>query len=115
MPWVNLGTVALDDWEWHSFNAPVIEGSVFRVTHNYAIAPYGYAYISSVFADGSRYQFRKIYPHSDARIIQLPLSENLIQAGLTVRYLSARRSNRVRVFDQSNWTVTLEYFEPETG
>lgn len=113
MPWINLGTIALSDWEWREFDTPLIEGSTFRISHSYQHPPLGHAVICSTFADGSRYGFKRVYASSQTNILHLPIPQALIQAGLTVRYMSIKRGLYTRVYEGTNWIVALEYFEPD--
>lgn len=106
MAWQQLGLIAISS-EWQSFAISSLDDSLLKIQHSYSDKPIGYAVLSSVFSDGSRGFFRRIYP--DQTQPQLMILENepaLKDAGFTTRSLEIK-INRFSRFYSPPWSIEI--------
>mgnify|MGYP001792297075 CR=1 FL=1 len=112
MVWDNLGTVAVGP-EWKAFDISSLDDSLLRITQTYTQRPIGYALISSVFSDGSRGFFQRIYPYNgQQRLIEYVSTAVLREPGFNFRFLEVKASVRLRAYDLS-WEVTVEIWSAD--
>ena len=112
MVWDTLGSLSLTP-EWQEFDISSLDDSLIRVRHEYNQKPLGYALLSSVFSDGSRGVFRRLYPFNDgARLLTVSVSDEFRQAGFNFRFFSIKIHPSTRFYD-TFWKVTLEIWSEE--
>ena len=112
MVWDNIGTLSPRP-EWQAFDIVSLDDSLLRITHTYDIRPLGYALISSIFSDGSRGFFRRIYPFDDQpRLLDYEAPSALREPGFNFRRISIKAAARLRVYDLS-WKVQIEVWSDD--
>ena len=121
--WQELGTVTLNDFDWHFVGPPIVYGlgfdiGVFRVTHdwNANMNPVGKAWMASYYEDDDTWAlFKPLRPYKgSSRIISSPVPKQYLLAGMQERTIGIKAANRTRFYDGSNWTVTVEHYVPDT-
>lgn len=121
MVWLTMGTVQPNITDWQIIGSPLIYGvgadvSLFRVTHdwNANLWPSGSVWMAGWFPGNHLAVFDKLYPYKGAsRLIHSPLPVAYQQAGYLERSLAFKADDRTRIYADSNWTITVEYFQPE--
>lgn len=112
MVWDSLGTLSLTA-EWQEFEISSLDDSLLRVRHEYNQRPLGYALLSSIFSDGSRGIFRRLYPFNDgSRLLSTEANSEFRQAGFNFRLFSLKIHPRTRFYD-TFWKVTLEIWSDD--
>ena len=92
----SLGTLSITP-EWQEFEISSLDDSLLRVRHEYNQRPLGYALLSSVFSDGSRGIFRRLYPLNDgSRLLTAEANDEFRQAGFNFRVFSIKIHPRTR-------------------
>jgi len=115
MPWQTVGTLE-PGYQWQQFNTPVIGGELFRLTQTWQgeYPGIGPALFSSVYSDSGVSGFRRFYPNQEPLLLEMPVPQELVDAGLLVRYIQVKLSIRARLYDQASWQVTLEVWTDST-
>ncbi|MBD0268565.1 MAG: hypothetical protein ICV77_09755 [Cyanobacteria bacterium Co-bin8] len=112
MGWADLGTLR-PSLDWQDFPIPVIGGETFRVQQSYSLGLVTARLVFGCLYPSSGRQFgRRLYPSLEDQIFTFPVPEDLQSAGEFVRYLSVRHNLYGRVYEQDNWQVSLQVFDP---
>lgn len=121
--WLSLGTKTITDYDWQTFDPPLIYGlgydvGLFKITHSWPANhnPVGKLWFGSYF-DGVELWalFQANYPYkNEGRLIHSPVPPSFVRAGLQERFIGVKADNRTRWYDGSPWTVSLEYYQPDT-
>ena len=107
MGWQYLGKLSPSP-EWQDLDLSSVSASLLRITHGYNARPLGYALLSSVFSDGSRGLFQKLYPHKEeSSLLIYRAGPEFQSAGFNLRTLSIKAASRTRLYDLS-WTIEVE-------
>lgn len=107
--WRNLGTLTPRAFEWNLFNEPT-EFTTFRISFVGDVRQiWYYLRIRQYFYSDSVSLSQKLYPKSESIIIQMPIPQELLEAGLYTRFIGvAKFPIRQYTIADSNWQVTLE-------
>ncbi|MEL6553595.1 MAG: hypothetical protein AAFQ63_09070 [Cyanobacteria bacterium J06621_11] len=112
MVWDYLGKLSPSP-EWQRFDISSLDDSLIRITHSYNAKPIGFAYLSSVFSDGSRGLFRRLYPYKEeTRVLEYEVSNEFREAGFNFRVLELKVSPRARLYDLS-WSIEIEIWSDD--
>lgn len=113
MPWNNLGTVTPTITGWTLFDLSA-DGELFRATQTWLgdWPGTGHVQISAIYANGGRYGFRRLYADLEPQLFIMAPPPELIEAGLTVRFLAARLNSWARPYSGANWRVQIEEYTP---
>ena len=114
MVWEELGTIS-PRAEWQEFDISSLDDSLLRITQTYDVRPIGYALISSIFSDGSRGFFRRIYPYEgQQRLLEYEVPPVVREPGFDFRAISIKSSVRARFYDLS-WRISIEIWTDEVA
>ncbi|MEO0348839.1 MAG: hypothetical protein AAF282_02175 [Cyanobacteria bacterium P01_A01_bin.15] len=110
MSWEQLAEVS-PGFDWETL-PDVIEGyRSFKISHSwsptYSYPGSGAAWICQVFPDGSRYGFRKLWPHRDPKIISLYAPADMTASNDDFYRLSIKRISRARIYGDANWRIRI--------
>lgn len=96
-------------YEWQLLDIPIIGETTIRVEQDWAEAGAfpGRAYVSfcQEFMEGSRYNFRRLYPYREPRLITCTIPEPLEAAGWGVFYLAVKLNLYARYDADANWRI----------
>lgn len=110
--WFNIGTLT-PTYDHNYFDIALVGSSLLRVRQTYDVKPIGYAWLYQVFYNKTEFAtFRKLYPSKDSRMIEMLVHPALENAGEGVFHLGLRLSVRARPFLTSNWSVSVDLFNP---
>lgn len=108
MAWFSLGTVTVGD-NWIAFPQPSLSYETFRLKHSTVIDPFNRAYLTRLFplpGDGGIYSpWRLIYPSDEPVIIEMPMPQKMLEAGIVVCDMIVRRKFP---YYPVPWTIELE-------
>ena len=115
MPWQLIGTL-VPGYRWQQFDTPVIGGELFRVsqTWNGQYPGDGPAWFSSVFANSGISGFRRFYSNNEPLLMEMPIPDEFVDAGLLVRYIQVKLGIRTRLYADADYQVTLEVWTDST-
>jgi hypothetical protein len=111
MPWQPLGTVPIN-FDWQALPQLLVAAEVFRITQSWEGMWPGEGRILLRFEyDGSTYgTYRSVFPSKETDVIEIPIPDAFRRAGMISRRLSVKRSQRSKVFYDSNWEAAIEAF-----
>ncbi len=112
MVWDNLGKLSLSP-DWQRFDISVLDDSLLRIKQVFNEKPLGYAQLASVFADGSRGLFRRVYPYKDEpRLLLVEADPEFRAAGFNFRFLEVKIHPRTRFYGLG-WTMEIEIWSDD--
>lgn len=115
MSWRSLGSKEPDWLNWRTYDQPAL-GDLFRVRHSFSGESPGTGPVqcTAFYSNGGRYGWEEFWPDTDNRLFIMRPPLELLQAGLTIRFLAIRLSSRAKKFTGANWQVTLEEYNGPT-
>lgn len=112
MAWQQLGKIPISA-DWQSYAISSLDDSLLRIQHTYTDKPIGYALLSSVFSDGSRGFFRRIYPDkTQPQLVVLSNEPSVRAAGLNSRILEIKLHPYTRLYSLP-WSVEIDIWVNE--
>lgn len=118
--WISLGIITPALNEWRSADVASIGGETFRITflglgpgENNRIWKTS-ALIDGIYFNGDSGSSVRLYPSGDREIIYLPIPPELKAAGVTVRYIRAKKLARYRLgrITEPAWGIEVEELIP---
>lgn len=118
--WSGLGIATPVNNQWITLNLPTLGGETFRVSF-FGLGPSpenrkwaSSLLIDTVYATGESGVSKRVWVSEVKEIIHLPIPPDLLDAGLTVRYLRVKKLWRYGVgrVVEPGWSCEIEEFIP---
>lgn len=110
MSWDDFAVVS-PGFDWKTVDTLVEGYASFKVSHAwnaaYAYPGAGAAWLCQTWPDGTRGQFRKLWPHRDPRLVTFYAPADLTASNDDYYRLSVKRTGRAQIYGDANWQIRL--------
>lgn len=96
-------------WDWQLTDRPITGPKAIKIEQDWSYAGSfpgeAYCNLAQQFPDGSFYNFRRVYPYRNARVLSTVIPAELSESGWNVYQLALKLNLYARFQDDADWRV----------